>query len=354
MSKSRARATPKRVTIKEVAKAAEVSITTVSNVLNDRTDAMSEETLRRVRQVMRDLGYRPNAVARSLVTRHTATLGVVLAEIETPLFLNALSSIEPIARDAGYTVLISKARTVSEEAGICKTLLAKQVDGLIFVSVSQYAEQDCLQNLARLNIPAVLVNRAESYEQVDQINWDDTAGVTAAVEHLIHLGHRRIAHLCGPAGRRSGENRLRGYRGGLERHGIPYYPEYVRSGDYTDVPQTWARSVHELIELPSPPTAIVASDDIVAAVVMRTLQRRGRRVPDDVAVIGIDDQLFCSYLNPALTTVRLPVVKAGELAVEMVLGRISGRRTEAEHTVLPCSLVVRESCGSHPKGSHAS
>lgn len=354
MTQSRIPPAKKRVTIKDVAQAAEVSITTVSNVLNDRIDAMSEGTLHRVRQVMSELGYRPNAVARSLVTRQTATLGIVLAEIETPLFLNALSAIEPIARKAGYTVLIGNARAASEEEEICKVLLSKQVDGLIFVSVSQYAGQDCMPNLLHINLPVVLVNRAESYEPFDQINWDDTAGITAAVEHLIDLGHCHIAHLHGPAGRRSGENRLHGYRAGLERHSIPYCPEYVRSGDYTDDPQAWAQSVRELMDLPTPPTAIVASDDIVAAIAMRTLQQSGWRVPDDVAVIGVDDQHFCSYLNPALTTVRLPVVQAGELAVEMMLGRISGRRTETEHVVLPCSLIVRESCGSYLKSSYAS
>lgn len=354
MKRPRGPTTRKRVTIKEVAKAAAVSITTVSNVLNDRTDAMSEETLHRVRQVMSKLGYRPNAIARSLVTSQTATLGVVLSEIETPLFLSTLSSIEPIARDAGYAVLIGNARTASEEAEICKVLLSKQVDGLIFVSVSGYAERDCMLDLVQANIPVVLVNRAASYEEFDQINWDDTTGASAAVEHLIDLGHRRIAHLRGPQGRRSGENRLRGYRAGLERHGIPYNPEYVRSGDYTDAPATWARSVRELMDLVPTPTAIIASDDVVAAVTMRTLQHDGWRVPDDVAVIGTDDQHFCSYLNPALTTVRLPVVNAGKLAVEMMLGRISGQRVQTEHVVLPCLLIVRESCGAGIQGRSTS
>jgi LacI family transcriptional regulator len=353
VSKSRSPEARRRATIKDVAKAAEVSITTVSNVLNDRTDAMSDETLQRVRQVMDDLSYRPNAVARSLVTRRTATLGVVLAEIETPLFMSALYSIEPMARDAGYNVLISKASTVAEEEEICKLLLSKQVDGLIFLSVSQYIHRDYLPELLRLNIPVVLVNRAESYAQFDQINWDDAAGVTVAVEHLADLGHRRIAHLRGPEGRRSGENRLQGYRDGLERRDITYHDHYVRSGDYTDSAEAWATSVRDLMMLSPPPTAIVASDDIVAATAIRTIQQDGRRVPDDMAVVGIDDQHFCSYLSPSLTTVRLPIVKAGELAVQMILDRISGRRSEPEHVLLECSLVVRESCGAQPQAPTA-
>ena len=335
------------VTIKDVAREAGVSITTVSNVLNDRSDSMSADTLQRVVRVMQDLHYRPNALARGLVTRHTATIGVVLAEIETPLFLQALNVIEPIARMAGYSVLMSKARDPQEEYEVFQVLHEKRVDGLIFLSVSEMVQDDHIPELQRLRIPTVLVNRATSYENMDQINWDDVNGVTNAVEHLIQLGHRCIAHLCGPTQRRSHENRLQGYRAALEKHGMEYRDEYVCPGDYTANSDAWSASTKQLIGLPSPPTAIVASDDIVAAAVMKTIQQAGLRVPQDMAVVGIDDQHFCTYLNPALTTVQLPVMEAGKRAVHMVLDRIAGNRTEIEHITLPCSLIVRESCGTH-------
>jgi len=180
----------------------------------------------------------------------------------------------------------------------------------------------------------------------DHINWDETNGVIAAVEHLIGLGHTRIAHLRGPEARRSGENRLAGYRAALERHGLPFRSEYVRSGDYTASPDLWRRSTLELLDLSPRPTAIVASDDIVAIVAMKTVQQAGLRVPQDVAVVGFDDQHFCEYTNPALTTVRSPVLEAGRRAVEMLLQRIAGKDAEAEHLLLPCRLVVRESCGA--------
>lgn len=344
---------PKRrkqpVTIKDVARAAGVSVTTVSNVLNDRTGSMSEDTLQRVVQVMEALDYRPNALARSLVTRRTATIGVVIAEVETPLFLQALNTIEPIARSAGYTVLMSNARSPKEEDEVLQVLLEKRVEGLIFLSVSERLADDYVLDLQRQRVPAVLVNRAQSYEDVDQINWDDEAGVVAAVEHLIAIGHQRIAHLCGPEKRHSGVARMRGYRTALERSGIAWRDEYVRPGDYTGDAAGWRCSTLQLLETRPRPTAIVASDDVVAATVIKTVQQQGLRVPDDVAVVGIDDQHFCTYLNPALTTVQLPVLQAGELAVEMLLDRIAGERSEAEHVMLPCSLVVRESCGSHPR-----
>jgi DNA-binding LacI/PurR family transcriptional regulator len=341
-----ARSRRRSVTIKDVAREAGVSITTVSNVLNTRTDSMSEDTLQRVTRVMHDLGYRPNAIARGLVTRRTATIGVIIAEIETPLFLQALNTIEPIARNAGYNVLMSNARDTQEEYEVLEVLLEKRVDGLIFVSVSEMLEDDSIPELQHQRVPTVLVNRATTYENLDQINWDDTNGVIGAVEHLIRLGHRRIAHLCGPKQRRSGANRLQGYQSTLNRHGIEYPPEYICPGDYTGTSDSWRASTRKLLELPDRPTAIVASDDIVAATAMKAIQEAGLQVPQDIAVIGIDDQHFCTYLNPALTTVRLPVPEAGKRAVEMVLDRIAGKRTEAEHVLLPCSLIVRESCGA--------
>ncbi len=336
----------KAITIKDVARAAGVSTTTVSNVLNSRTDSMSAETLQRVTGVIQELNYRPNAWARSLVTRRTATIGVVIAEIETPLFLHALNTIEPIARGAGSTVLIGNARDPQEEYEVFHALLDKRVDGFIFLSVSELADTDYIPELERLNVPTVLVNRATTYDHLDQINWDDTRGVIEAMEHLIELGHRRIAHLCGPPSRRSGTNRLQGYKTALESHDIPCREEYVCPGDYTLSSEDWHASTCRLLELSPRPTAIVASDDTVAATAIKAIQQAGLRVPEDIAVIGIDDQHFCALLNPALTTVRLPVLEAGRRAIEMVLERISGRRTAREHIVLPCSLIVRESSGT--------
>jgi len=336
----------KAVTIKDVARKAGVSITTVSNVLNDRTSSMSASTLHRVLQVVEDMNYRPNPLARGLVTRRTATIGVILAEIQTPLFLQALNRIEPIARQAGYSVLMSNASDSAKEYEVLQLLLEKRVDGLIFLSVSEWIEDDHVPELERLNVPTVLVNRAKTYDNLDQINWDDTTGIFEAVEHLIGLGHRRIAHLCGPEQRRSGQNRLQGYKAALERHGIPCRPEYICPGDYTDTTDIWRASTCRLLELSPRPTAIVASDGTVAATVIKTIQRAGLRVPRDVAVVGVDDQHFGTYLNPALTTVRLPVLEAGRRAVQMVLDQIAGVRTESQHVLLPCSLIVRESCGA--------
>jgi DNA-binding LacI/PurR family transcriptional regulator len=336
---------PKRVTIKDVAQAAGVSVTTVSNALNGRIEAMSEGTLLRVQEAIRALNYHPSSVARSLVTRRTATIGLIVAEIETPLFLQALNFIEPIARNAGYNILMCNARNLEDEQQAVDLLLEKQVDGIIFLSTSAYMDDDYLIRLRPSAPPMVLVNRATTHDRFDQINLDNFYGITTAIEYLVQLGHRRIAHLRGPVNRRAAEERWQGYRFALEQHGLEYCEDYVRPGDFTATPEAWQQSTLELLNLSPWPTAITAANDTVAATALRTVQRAGLRVPQDVTVIGFDDQPFCTYLNPALTTVQMSIIEAGKRAIQMLLDRIAGQRTDVAHITLPCPLVVRESSG---------
>jgi DNA-binding LacI/PurR family transcriptional regulator len=340
----------KRVTIKDVAVAAGVSATTVSNVLNDRTEAMSEGTLRRVQETIRALNYRPSSVARSMVTRRTATVGLIIAEIETPLFLQAVNVVEPIARGAGYNILLCNARGPEDERAAVSVLLEKQVDGIIFLSNSLINDDDYLLQTQPSAPPIVLINRATAYQGFSQISWDDVAVAKMLVRYLVELGHRRIAHLRGPANRRAAEDRLRGYRSALEGYGLAYRDDYVKAVDFMALPEA-EHSTLALLNVSPQPTAIIAANDTVAATAQRTVQRQGLRVPQDISIVGIDDQPFCTCLNPALTTVQLPIVEAGKHAIQMLLDRISGNRGDVEHLILPCPLIVRESSGAPPSPS---
>jgi len=223
--------------------------------------------------------------------------------------------------------------------------LEKQVDGIIFLSTSQYLDDSHLLELKQIELPVVLVNRATVHDGFDQINWDNISGIGRAVDHLIQLGHRDIALLRGPEKRRSSVERLAGYRLALERQGIAFREEYVQPGDFTASPEQWCQSTLNLLALTPRPTAIIASDDIVAAIVVSTIQRAGLRIPHDISVVGFDDQSICTLLNPALTTVQLPIIEAGKRASEMLLQRISGDRTEIQHITLPCPLILRDSIG---------
>lgn len=343
------RRTGRQVTIKEVARAADVSITTVSNVLNGRTAEMAEETLLRVQQAIHELKYRPNNVARSLVTQQTASIGVIIAEIDTPLFLQALNSIETIARTANYNILLCTAKNFGDEKEAVELLFEKQVDGFIFLSTSAYAKDDYLHDLQATARPMVLVNRPVTDQgNFHQIEWDDTTGIIGAIDYLVELGHRRIAHLRGPKNRRSTDSRLQGFRLGLAKHNLAYNGHYVRVGDYEIEPEVWRESTLELLSLSPPPTAIITANDIVAAVVMRTIRRTGLRVPQDISLIGIDNQPFSAYLDPSLTTIQLPIIEAGKRAIELLLAQIRDDTREPAQITLPCPLIVRESCSPGP------
>ncbi len=339
----------KRITIKDVASAAGVSVTTVSNALNGRTEAMTADTLTRIQEAIRTLNYHPSSVARSMVTQRTATIGLIIAEIETPLFLQALNVIEPIARAANHNILVCSAHNLEEEQQAVELLLEKQVDGIIFLSQSRYVEDDYLGNLPISAPPIVLINRTTNLERFDRIYWDNTDGVVKAMDYLVQAGHRLIAQLRGPATRRSSKERFQGYKFGLEKHNLKYREEYSQSGNYEAEPREWEQATLKLLQVPPRPTAILASNDTVGAVIMRTIQQAGLRVPQDITVIGNDNQPFCIYLNPALTTVELPIIEAGRQAIEMLLERLSNQSKESEHRILPCPLIIRESSSANVK-----
>lgn len=344
----------KRVTIKDVAEAAGVSITTVSNVLNDRTEAMAEETLQRILSTIQALHYRPSSVARSLVTNSTATIGVIVSEIETPLFLQALNIIEPIARNAEHNILLCTTdHNLEDEPQTVNLFLEKQVDGIIFLTTSAYIEHNYLIDLPPSAPPMVLVNRATAYHsRFDQISFNNSQGMIDIIDYLVQLGHRRIGYLYGPQSRMSSEERLRGYRQGLKEHGLADQEAYMRLADFEKGSQeSWEQAILDLLALSPRPTAVIGANDIVTAAAMRAAQRAGFCVPQELTIVGIDNQPFCTYLNPALTTIQLPIVEAGKLAIEMLLARLAGERTTTEHVVLPCTLIVRESSGPAPASS---
>lgn len=331
-----------RVTIRQIAEMSGVSVSTVSNVLNGRILQMSAGTLERVNDVISTLRYRPSSVARGLVTGRTATIGLVVAEIETALFFSAVGAVETAARGAGYHVIVCHARGARDEAEVITVLRSKGVDGIIVIANSEMGENTHMAELSDAGIRAVVVNRRRPGPDIGRVAWNDRAGMATAVEHLHALGHRRIGLLRGPRSRESTRDRVSGYRQGLKRCGLPFEQAYVRVADYNEDPAAWERASDELLDLGVPPTAIIASDDSVAAVLIRSASRRGLVVPRDLAVVGVDDQMFAPLLNPALTTIRLPVRAAAERAFTMLIDSITTGAPMSD-VRLDTELVVRES-----------
>jgi LacI family transcriptional regulator len=332
-----------QVTIREVAAASGVSVSTVSNLLNGRTDAMTTGTRARIEEAMRSLGYRPSRIAQSLTTKRTRTIGLVIDEISTNLFVAALTAIEPRARRTDQNLVVCHASSEQEEAAVVDLLMQQQVDGIIFLSTSQFRDDAHLTALTDHGTPAVLVNRARADPGFCEITWDNAAGVAAAVDHLHRRGHRRIGHLHGPAGRRSTQDRIAGFRSAMARHHLVVDEHLLAEADYTEPASRWRQAASEMLDRGPRPTAVIAADDTVAAVVLQVAASRGLRVPQDLAVVGIDDQHFAELLLPPLTTVSLPIAEAATRAFDLLLERLDDPSLAPESIQLPASLTIRES-----------
>jgi LacI family transcriptional regulator len=331
-----------RRTILDIARRARVSPAVVSHVINDHPGHVSEATRRRVRDVIAAFGYRPLGVAKSLRRRESRALGLVISDTASALFAPVARGVEAVAAREGYQVLLVNAETISAEREALAALAAHPVDGLIFMSTSA---RQVSSHLAHTDgIPVAAINRYGAPPGVTRILWDDRAGTREAVQHLMELGHRRIALIGGPRGRLSATRRLEGFRGALRRAGLPCDRHLIVPGDYSV--EAGVHAAERLGRLPQRPTAILAANDTMAMGALRGVVRAGLRCPEDVAVVGIGDPPFMAFAHPPLTTVALPVEEAGIRAAECILEQLRERRAAPRTEVLPCRLLVRESSGT--------
>jgi DNA-binding LacI/PurR family transcriptional regulator len=327
---------PRAVVMADVAKLAGVSLQTVSRVINDSPHVRSD-TRTRVQDAMRKLGYRPNPVARALVTGRSRTLGVV--SFDTTLYgpASTLFGIERAAHDADYFVSIVSLRslTLSSVLSAVERLRAQGVDGILVIAPQESATQ------ALLHLPddfPVVAAEAGPGDAVPLVAVDQVAGARLATAHLLDLGHETVWHVSGPTDWLEAQDRRDGWRATLEAAGAPAPPVLV--GDWS------ARAGHELgRELASNPrvTAVFAANDQMALGVLRSLHEAGRRIPEDISIVGFDDIPEAGYFTPPLTTVRQNFNEVGRRSLLQLLGQIeSGVRTPTRETVAP-ELVVRAS-----------
>lgn len=342
---------PAPPTIKQVAALAGVSIKTVSRVINE-AGYVSEDTRRRVTRAIERLNYRPNALARGLVTRRSRTIGLVIADIINPFFPPLVRAVEDAAAAKGYNVILCDTdEDATRERAVTSVLLEKQVDGLILCA--SRVPTGYLRILASEGLPLVLINRPLDHPGAAAVVVDGEAGGYRATLHLLDLGHRRVAYLAGPAASYSHRGRLRGYRRALAERGIAFDPDLV-AGGVTSIAAGRDATAALLARVP-PPSAIFAFDDLMAIGAMEELRRRGMRVPEDVAVVGFDDIDLAAFVDPPLTTVAQPKAEMGRLATDRLLDMIeTGRPPKNRIVTLTPALVVRRSCGAWARsGLHA-
>jgi len=332
-------------TIKEVARLAGVSIKTVSRVVNGAA-YVSDETRRRVARAIERLGYRPNALARGLVTRRSRSIGLVIADIVNPFFPPLVRAVEDAAAARGYNVILCDTdEDAARERAVISVLLEKQVDGLILCA--SRVPGDYLRSLASDGIPLMLVNRVLAHPRAAAVVVDGAEGGRRATTHLLDLGHRRIAYLAGPAASFSHRGRLRGYRQALMTRRIAFDPNLVVGGIASMA--AGREGMGALLSLRRPPTAVFAFDDLMAIGALEEIRRWGRRVPEDVAVVGFDDIDLAAFVDPPLTTVAQPKAEMGRLAANRLLDMIEASSPPARRIVtLVPELVIRRSCGWCP------
>jgi LacI family transcriptional regulator len=326
-----------------------VAPSTVSRVLNGASAA--PETRAAILAAVDELGFRPNPIARSLRSRATHAIGFQVSDISNPLFGRAALGVERVLADAGYVVLLSNSGGDRAREEDQLRALAQRTDGLI-VSLVQQEDQRVAELVASLGVPVVLLDREMPGGVADRVVSDHRLGTSAAIDYLIDLGHRRIGFLCGPVSLRPGRERLAGYHESLERRGVPVDEALVRSGSLST--SFGARESASLLDLPRPPTALLAASNQLGVGALETIRRRRVRIPEDLSLV-IGDELDAARLNmPPITVVARDMELLGRTAAEMLLEVLAQRRTPGTARVeLATQLVVRSSCraiGSQPSG----
>ena len=331
------KATP---TIYDVARLAGVSTATVSRALNG-TGQIAPATQRAIDDAVAQLGYRPNTAARSLVTRSSQTIAVLLPEITNPFYAELVSGVQERALEAGHTLLLCTTESDPDrEDEYLRLLRAKQVDGVLVDGLVLPPPR--ITRFVREGLPIVCLDRDIDSKLVPLVQVDNRLGARLATEHLLSLGHRRVAHVTGATELRISEERVAGYRDAHNAFGYAVDPELLAVGGFTE--EGGHRATLELLEDAEYPfTAVFAANDLSALGVLSALAESGRRVPEDVSVVGFDDLRLSRYTTPPLTTVHQPAAEIARHATGLLLELAAGRPVEQMRTLLEPELIVRAS-----------
>jgi LacI family transcriptional regulator len=332
---------PGSITIRDVAQLAKVSPATVSKVLN-RAPNVSEVTRARVLDAVDKLNYRPNTIARSLRKNHTATIGLITDDIEGVFTMSMMRGIVDAASEQGFSAfLFNTYKDMAREKTYLEILLDKQVDGVVLMSGYRVRQRGA-PALSVGDTPVVYLYQYTHDLPVPCVIPDDYSGGVLATQYLIERGCQRIGLISGPLHYEASLLRLDGYKYALQEAGLPFDPALVRDGKWHEDSGYYMAS--ELLDQPRPPDALFCASDSLAVGALDAAQRRGLRVPDDLALIGFDNRVFAAHQRPPLTTVALPLYEMGELAAGLLLAGIRKQAPEAQIHRVPCTLIQRQSC----------
>jgi DNA-binding LacI/PurR family transcriptional regulator len=333
------------VTIKDIAKKAGVAHTTVSRALRG-SPLISAEATERIQQIAEELGYLPSAAARSLKTRRSQVLGVIVSNIADPFFSEILQGIEDIAQPHGYSLFIAAAQhDTAREQAIVRTMREHRVDGVIICSTPFSVEQS--RQLRAFDTPIVVINNQSAEEHCYSIYHDDLDGSRKVTRHLIDLGHKRIAYLGNSLSGRTNVERLTGYHQEMQLARLPVQESYVQSVE-GGAPEQGLAGVQAILALPERPTAVVCFNDLLALGVLKGLLQAGIRVPEECSVVGFDNIVISAFTHPSLTTFDQPKRHIGAEAARLLFNLLnrdphSSELPDQKIQALQGKLLVRDS-----------
>lgn len=329
------------VTIKDVAKKAGVSISTVSRVINS-SKPVSNEIHQKVTQVIKEMGYTPNPVARSLVMKKSQLIGVVVPDIANYVLGEALNGIEEVGKIYGYDIILCNSYgELEQEIKYLNLLKTKQVEGIVFMT--RKLKPELVEYLKNINIPIVLINRYLDKLAIPSVSIDNFMASYEMTSYLIKNGHKKIALIRNSISQDDfGLNQYKGYEKALKENGLEVDERLVRYGDYK-LERSY-EIVNEFIEKDLLPTAIFAASDLMAIGAINCLLDQGYEVPKDVSVVGFNDSKLASIYRPNLTVIHQPMYDIGAVAIRMIVKKINGEEeTDSNVVTLPHSLIERDS-----------
>ncbi len=341
-------------TVKEVAKRAEVSVGTVSNVLTGTT-AVSSELRERVLAAVRELDYHPDYVARSLKLRHTMMLGMIISDVTNPFFSSLVRGAEDAALEKNYLLLtFNTDDRVEREKRALEVLRSRKADGILLVVAPQDGDYEHISETIALGTPVVCLDRVPPHIKVDSVTVDNIGAARNCVRHLIERGHRRIGIITGSPALQTSRQRLQGYQSALAEAGIPISPELIREGTFR------TSSGHalgkELLSIPQCPTAIFSSNGLMALGVLKAIEELGLTCPDDVALAVFDDLPMADIIQPHLTTVAQPSYQMGYRGAELLIKKITGQvKSSSKVSIrLETKLKIRQSTDGYRRSTRPS
>lgn len=331
------------VTLKDIAERVGKSVPTVSRALAGFED-ISSETREEIQRVALEMGYVPNITARNLQKQRTDTVALILPtanhlQISDPFFSEFLSGVVETTTRASFNLNLATSSLEDEQDTYLNHIRSRQVDGFI---VMRTRRQDSRIDLLRAQgVPFVAFGHTEHNSDFPFVDDDDVHGIRILVDHLVELGHTRLGFIAEPIQFTKSYNRLQGYLQGLEAHGLAYDSDLVVEANFRQ--RSGKISAQQLLALPDPPTAILASNDLLALGALSAAQEQGQVVGRDISITGFDDILLAEYANPALTTVHQPAHQLGSILAELLLKTIRGMPAAEQHIIIKPSLVIRQS-----------